>query len=123
MALRIKCSVENVSNFQRAMSSFDAGVQLHVNRVLVSWAEEVKAEAKRVVPVKTGYLRSTIYAVVREWVVNVGADAAYALFVELGTRYMQARPYLYSAVQKYLPDLQNLIREAIVLAKREAASL
>ena len=42
----------------------------------------MKAEAQKIVPIRTGYLRSTIYGKVKEWVVEVGADAAYALFVE-----------------------------------------
>jgi HK97 gp10 family phage protein len=73
----------------------------------------------RKVPVRTGYLRSTIYAEVKEWVVNVGAEAAYALFVELGTRYMQGQPYLWPAIQEYLPQLETMVKEAIELAKSE----
>ena len=87
---------------------------------MVSWAADVKAEAQRIVPVRTGYLRSTIYAKVQEWVVEVGADAAYALFVELGTKYMQAHPYLYPAIQEYLPQLESVVIAAIEQAKVEA---
>ncbi|MGC8850600.1 MAG: HK97 gp10 family phage protein, partial [Candidatus Bathyarchaeia archaeon] len=43
---------------------------------------EMEAEAKRLVPVRTGYLRSTIYHQVRDLRLELGADAHYALFVE-----------------------------------------
>ncbi len=102
------------------MTKLDRAVQNQVYRYLASWAADVKAEATRTVPVRTGYLRSTIYATVKDWIVNVGADAAYSLFVEFGTRYMQAHPFIYPAVEKYLPELESLIIAAIEQAKMEA---
>jgi HK97 gp10 family phage protein len=112
--------VDGVEEFKVAMQSFDSGLQRHVHRQLVSWAADVKALAKQIVPVRTGHLRSSIYAKISEWVAEIGAEAAYALFVELGTRYMQAKPYLYPAIQEYLPRLEQIICEAIDQAKAEA---
>jgi HK97 gp10 family phage protein len=102
------------------MQQFDSGIQREVHSFLASWAADVKAEAMRQVPIRTGYLRSTIYAKVQEWVVEIGADATYALFVELGTKYMQAQPYLYPAIQEYLPQLETVVTAAIEQAKMEA---
>jgi len=102
------------------MQSFDSAMQRQVYRYLHSWASDVKALAKQLVPVRTGYLRSTIYATVQEWVAEIGAEAAYALFVELGTRHMRAQPYLYPAIQEYLPQLEDIICAAIDAAKTEA---
>ena len=102
------------------MQRFDSGMQRHVHRQLASWAADVKAQAVKNAPVVTGYLRSTIYARVKEWVAEIGADAAYALFVELGTRYMRAQPYLYPAIQQYLPELEAVVVSAIEQAKTEA---
>ena len=95
-------------------------MQREVHSFLASWAADVKAEAMRLVPVRTGYLRSTIYAKIQEWVAEIGADATYALFVELGTKYMQAHPYLYPAIQQYLPQLETIVTAAIEQAKAEA---
>jgi HK97 gp10 family phage protein len=120
MALEIKCDVKGIEEFQQAMRNFDSGIQRHVHRLLASWAADVKALAKQLVPVRTGHLRQSIYAEVREWVVRIGAEATYALFVELGTRYMQARPYIYPAIQAHLPELESIIRDAIEQAKVEA---
>jgi HK97 gp10 family phage protein len=102
------------------MQKFDSGMQRQVHSFLASWAADVKAEAMRLVPVRTGYLRSTIYAKIQEWVAEIGSDATYALFVELGTKYMQAHPYLYPAIQEYLPQLETVITAAIEQAKAEA---
>lgn len=102
------------------MQRFDSGMQRQVHRFLASWASDVKAQAVKNAPMVTGYLRSTIYARVKEWVAEVGADAAYSAFVELGTKYMRAQPYLYPALQQYLPELEAVIVSAIEQAKTEA---
>jgi len=120
MAVEITCDVEGVEEFKVAMEQFDSGMQRHVHRQLASWAADVKALAKQLAPVRTGHLRSSIYAKISEWVTEIGAEATYALFVELGTRYMQARPYLYPAIQEHLPRLEEIICEAIDAAKAEA---
>jgi HK97 gp10 family phage protein len=102
------------------MQTFDSGIQREVHSFLVSWAADVKAEAMRQVPVRTGYLRSTIYAKIQEWVAEIGADATYSLFVELGTKYMQAHPYLFPAIEQYLPQLETVITATIEQARAEA---
>jgi len=120
VGVEVSLEIEGVEQFQAAMAKFDSGMQRHVHRRLVSLAADIKASARQKVPVKTGYLRSTIYAKVREWIAEIGAEAAYALYVELGTRYIRARPYLYPAIQEHLPQLEAIISEAIEDAKREA---
>jgi len=120
MAVEITCDVEGVEEFKQAMQQFDSGMQRHVHRQLASWGADVKALAKQLAPVRTGHLRSSIYAKISEWVAEIGAEATYALFVELGTRHMQAQPYLYPAIQENLPHLEAIICEAIDQAKAEA---
>jgi HK97 gp10 family phage protein len=120
MAVEITCDIEGIEEFKAAMQQFDSAMQRHVHRQLASWAADVKALAKQLVPVRTGHLRSSIYAKIEEWVAEIGAEATYALFVELGTRYMQAQPYLYPAIQEHLLQLEQIICEAIDEAKAEA---
>ena len=120
MAVEITCDIDGVEEFQAAMEQFDSGMQRWVHSQLSSWVADVKALAKKLVPVRTGYLRGTIYARVQEWVAVVGADAPYALYMEFGTRYMQARPYLYPAIERHLPRLENIIVEALEQAASEA---
>ena len=120
MSIKMSYYVEGVKEFKQAMQTFDSSMQKHVRRQLESWAEDVKALAKKLVPVRTGHLRNTIYAKIREWVAEIGAEAAYALFVEFGTRYMQARPYLFPAVRENLPRLERIICDALEQAKAEA---
>ena len=102
------------------MQSFDSGMQRQVHSQLASWAADVKALARQLVPVRTGHLRSSIYANIKEWAADIGAEATYAYFVELGTRHMKAQPYLYPAIQEHLPRLEQIILEAIERSKAEA---
>ena len=119
-AIEITCSIDGDEEFQTAIKKLESAMQNRIHRHLSSWTEEIKAEATRTVPVRTGHLRNTIYATVKEWVVNLGADATYASFVELGTRYMRAQPYLCPALQRHLPQLESTIVAAIDQAKSEA---
>jgi HK97 gp10 family phage protein len=120
MAVEITCDVRGIREFQAAVRIFQNAMQTYVQRQLISWAADVKAEAMQRAPVKTGHLRSSIYVVVKDWVVNIGAEATYALFVEVGTRYMRARPYLWPSIQAHLPQLEMMVKEAIDAAKAEA---
>jgi len=91
VAVEVTIDIEGVEQFKAAMAKLDSGMQRHVHEQLASWAANVKALARRTVPVRTGYLRSTIYAKIQGWVAQIGAEATYAMFVEFGTRYMRAR--------------------------------
>ena len=120
MSVEISCDINGVEEFVAAMERFDSGMQRRVHSQLVSWAADVKALARQLVPVRSGHLRSTIYAKIQEWVAEVGAEATYALFVEFGTRFMRARPYLYPAIHEHLPRLEQIICDALEAAKAEA---
>jgi HK97 gp10 family phage protein len=119
-SVEVTCDVEGIEEFKAAMQHFDSSVQRQVHRFLASWCADVKAKARRDVHVVSGRLRSSIYAKISEWVAEIGAEATYAAFVEFGTRFMAARPYLYPAIQAYLPRLERVICEAIDAAKSEA---
>ncbi len=120
MSVTVEIDVQGIAEFAEAMRKFDLAMQERVRSQVNEWAQMVKAEAERIVPVKTGYLRSTIFARMQELVAEVGAEAAYAYCVELGTRYMQARPFIQPALQQHLPTLETLIVQAIDMAKTEA---
>jgi len=120
VSVEVNVAIDGVEEFKAAMQRFDSAMQHHVHRQLASWAEDVKAYAKQLAPVRTGRLRGSIYAKIQGWVAEIGAEAAYAMFVEFGTRYMHARPYLFPAIQENLPRLEQIISEAIEAAKAEA---
>jgi len=116
----LSCDLLGVDEFYEALLTFDSALVEDVRRQLEMWAQTVGDIARAKVPVRSGYLRSTIYAQIGGWVAEVGTEASYAVFVEFGTRYMRARPFLFTAIQSYLPVLEQIILEAIDMAKMEA---
>ena len=119
MSGEITFDVTGAAEFKRAVARFDGEMQRQVHAQLAKWADGVKTEAKRVVPVRTGYLRSTIFVQIQEWTAEVGAEAAYAANVEFGTRYAAAQPFLQPAVEARLPELERVLSAAVDLAKAE----
>jgi HK97 gp10 family phage protein len=120
VSVEMSCYVEGVEEFRQAMQRFDSSMQKHVHLQLENWADNVKKLAQQLVPVRTGYLQSTIYAKIREWVAEIGVESPYAVFVEFGTRYVRARPFLYPAIQEHLPRLERIVCDALEAAKVEA---
>ena len=75
--------------------------------------------AKSLVPVDTGYLRSTIGADTDGWHVEAYAEAEYAQYVEYGTWNMMAQPYFTPAVEQAWQDFVALAGEAVSFAQEE----
>ena len=78
-------------------------------------------EAQRLVPVDTGYLRSTINATTDGFHCSAEATAEYAEYVEYGTFRMEAQPYFTPALEKAMgvftkiaDDIVNQTEEKIV---------
>lgn len=120
MSVEIAIDAAGTEELKQAIASFDAEIQRQLHEQLAAWAESVKATATRIVPVRTGYLRSSIYARTRGWQVEIGAEAAYAANVEFGTFHARAKPFIQPAVQQRLPELERAFLEALELAKAEA---
>ena len=73
-------------------------------------ANLIAAVAKSYAPVKTGFLRSTIYAAVSGLMhVKVGAWASYAKYQEFGTQYIPGVHFLSRAFQEGWPRLRKTI--------------
>ena len=73
-------------------------------------AEQTAAYARQVVPVRTGRLKASIAAGEEGEKRMVRVICPYASYVEMGTRFMAARPYLRPGVQR--ADYQKLAAQA-----------
>ena len=92
---------------------------LYIKAVEIA-ARNVETKAKNTVPYKTGATKNSIMARPAEaagmgfgkttaW--RVGPTTAYAPFLEFGTVYMDARPYLIPAVESESPRLKEAIKQ------------
>lgn len=71
--------------------------------------QSIEQTAKEIVPVKTGTLRDSITHQtkgVNE--VEIKAETPYAVYIELGTSFMEAQPYLRPAVMKWQRNMKKV---------------
>lgn len=86
-----------------------------VKRVVRHNGAEMQAKAQRNAPVDTGYLKRSIGLEITDggMAAEVEPTADYAPYVELGTRFMEAQPYLKPAFdeqkEKFKKDMKKLV--------------
>lgn len=95
--------VDRVVLDQAAIARLLTGPESIVGRDLARRAVKVESAAKRLCPVDTGRLRASItHSLERDGkglVAFVGSNVHYAIFQELGTRFVRAQPYLRPALR------------------------
>jgi HK97 gp10 family phage protein len=91
-----------------------AGADAVVDKALAKTAFDTESLAKLYAPVDTGNLMNSIAAdKVRELTWRVTANAEYAIYVEIGTRRMDAQPYLEPALRDTWPAAIQALRGVI----------
>ena len=90
----------NQSELRGLVQDPAGGVYRDLNRRL----NRVRTQAKRLAPVDLGILRGSIDQEIQKQkgtiVGRVGTNVEYAIYQELGTRYMRAQPFLVPALRK-----------------------
>lgn len=75
-----------------------AAMPVQVDAIVGKVAADVMADSQQRAPIDTGNLRGSHYfRKVGQAFYQVGASAAYTLYVEMGTRNMRAQPFLIPA--------------------------
>ena len=113
--------IDGIPELRSKVNQLDYSMEEHVHYELAFEGEKVKTTAWYLCPVKTGYLRSTIYARIEGWILRLGASAHYARYVEFGTRFMKACRFLSRAVELRMQGLVNAVHRGIDTAIREAS--
>jgi len=119
MSIELEIHVEGLDDLCRKIEMLDSAMKSQVHDTLVEQGEMLKNTAQSFAPRRTGYLESTIYARVEEWILKVGATAPYATFIEFGTRFIQPRRFLARALEYCMPGLVRRMHEAIDQVIRE----
>jgi HK97 gp10 family phage protein len=87
---------------------------MNVTQELDRSGQDMEDLAKQLVPVRTGFLQSTIAHRIEETDLILEATADYASFVEFGTRMMSARPYIRPAVEAFRDPLYDGLLAAVM---------
>lgn len=84
----------NIKNINKALPG-------EIKKALKQSGKIVVKKSKDIVPVKTGALKKSIKSRLQGGKkVVIGSDLVYAPFIELGTRFMRAQPYLRPALSR-----------------------
>jgi len=114
--------IGGIEEFCVKMHYLDSSMRDRVHHTLNSITQDVVIRAKALAPFRTGRLMHSIYAhVSRDWILKVGAACPYAIYQELGARYIHPRLFLTTAIMENLPRLAYVISEALRLAIQEAS--
>jgi len=112
-AIEFGMNVEGVEELQRALDRLPHTMDTAVRRTLERVGADIHMDARRMCPVRTGYLRDSIYHKVEHWVLTVGVKAPYASYVEFGTRYIHPRYFLTEAFHLNFPKLHRVLNWAV----------
>jgi len=113
MSVEMEVEFEGRNEFVLKMERVDASMKARVQQRLEELAESIRETAQRIAPVRTGFLRSTIFTEVAEWTVKVGASAPYAAYVEFGTRFMQGRLFLSRALEAHRSQFVDIVAQTV----------
>jgi len=69
--------------------------------------------AKRLSPVDTGRLRNSITHTTDDDTVYIGTNVEYAPYVEYGTRYTRAQPFIEPAVVDHIDEYESIIENTL----------
>lgn len=120
MSVEIQYNLEGFEGFNNAMERLGSNMQRNMHSRLCTWATQVKNQAKQAAPIRTGALQNSIEATMSELTAQIHASAPHAVFIEFGTRFRKAQPFLLPAVQENLSTLEQTLCEAIDDARTEA---
>ena len=116
MSKNVKGLKELIAVLDRIPNELDKEVEA----VLEDNAQNIERDAKRNAPIDTGKLRQSIKSLKtdkKQYTIraNSTGNAPYAKFIEHGTRFMRAQPFLYPAFFKgrlrFVKDLENLLEK------------
>lgn len=111
----ITLEIKGIEELERRLKGLSRALQGEaISRALYAGALVVEGYAKTLVPVDTGFLRSSIQSAHgpdNSAIVAVAAE--YAAYVEYGTSRMHAQPYLRPAVDEHISEIEQAVGETL----------
>ena len=107
----MKEKVEHKSNAKEILSQAQNNKQVCFMKVGLKQGELAAKEVTNLGAVDTGRMRASASFSIGENEVIVGNTAEYAIYVTLGTRRMEARPFMQNSINNYLDTYRDIIKE------------
>ena len=122
MSVEMEMHIDGIPELREKLNRLDEGMKRNVQEAMRFEAAAMRNAARARCPVRTGRLRDSIYAKVRDWILQLGATAPYSIYLELGTRYIRPRQFLKNAVSLRMQSLINRINRAIQQSIEKAST-
>ena len=108
--MKVKYDVKGLNQFVNQVKQKPVKVKRAVDKELNRSALRVERKAKIYAAWDTGFMSNNIYSgSTGVLLYEVVSPANYSIFVELGTRYMAAQPFIYPALEEeYWQLMRNL---------------
>lgn len=108
------CKIKGLKEFLREVSKKPPTVEEAIDKEIKLSALRVERRSKKIAPWDTGWLSNNIYAnSVGFMQAEVISPVEYSIFVEYGTRYMFAQPFLFPSVYADWPLLQKRLTKLV----------
>lgn len=122
MSARIECEVVYAEQLSYALeAAFPRALDANILAAIETVVNRILDTARRLVPVRTGFLLSTIGAEVFEkWAFTIYARAPYAGYVEWGTFRMYARLFMTHAIEMHQAELTQELADAVIKSAQES---
>lgn len=111
MAIQIR--IKNINQIRLAFLRSPHEMSKNLNKAIARVVLKIERDSKIGTPVDTGYLRASHYTRFQPLKGEVGTNTQYDTFVHEGTRFMKARPYLQSAVDKNENFIDREFKDAV----------
>lgn len=110
--MSLSYKMKGLDRFIRQVEQKQKSVKAAVDAELQRSAYRVERQAKILAPVDTGWLRTQIYNEQQKLLhYRVTSPALYSVYLELGTRYMSAQPFLDPALRAEWPVLMANLKK------------
>jgi HK97 gp10 family phage protein len=118
MSAVIQVTVEYAAELAAALKeNFPSASTQAVQDAVTLVGQRIYDEALRLVPVRTGYLRSSISVEPSgKWVLKILARAHYSVYVEFGTRRMEPRLFMTRALEMHAAELMEEVENGVARA-------
>jgi len=114
MSVQISVNLANFDALSACLQTLTEKYPQAVGAGMMNVASNILATAQVLVPVRTGYLKSTLQVEqVSSFQMRIKATAPYAYYVEFGTKRVAARLFLTNAVNQHLNDFAPEIEKQI----------
>lgn len=111
MSVKVKWS--GLTELTAVLENATDKVQRQAESVIKNHTEIVKSKAWGKAPVDTGFLKSVISSEYGGMEGRVISQAHYSGYLEFGTRFMSARPFMRPALEEQQPDFEKDLNDVM----------